>query len=122
MSNVTIDTAKGPISVNVAVNSQQVVGMTITVYASDGVTPLEHYLSDSKTNNPYNITLPNPPASYKGCYVCATFIIVDPVGAGTTYTIVYSIMQSGAAINPTNTVTGTTAVGQISRFSNFQLQ
>lgn len=93
MSNVTVNPANGSISVNVAVNSLQVVGISITVYASNGMTPIEHYLSDSQTNNPFNIVLKNPPGSYSGCYVAGTFSIIDPVGAGNLYSIIFSIQQ-----------------------------
>jgi len=121
MSDITINPANGKLSVNIQVTTPQVVGYQTTVYAADGSTELEHYLSDSQSNNPYTVTLPNPPTSYQGCYISTTFSIIDPAGAGNNYNIDYSIQQQGASLNPVQHISGTSGAGKLNRIAIFHI-
>jgi hypothetical protein len=122
MSDITINPANGNISVNLSVTTPQVVGYEVTVYDTDGNTPLEHYLSDSQTNNPFRPALAQPAGAYTGRYVGVVLSIIDPVGAGNNYSIDFSLRQQGADLNPVQHITGVTATGKLNRFAIFHLQ
>jgi hypothetical protein len=122
MSDIIIDPTKGSLTVKIAVTTPQVVGYQITVFDSDGNTELEHYLSDSQTNNPFSQVLPKSASSYVGCFVSVILSIIDPAGAGNNYNIDYSIRQQNQDLDPVQHITGTSVAGKLNRIANFHFK
>jgi hypothetical protein len=122
MSDITINPANGAINVNLSVTTPQVVGYEVTVLDTDGNTPLEHFLSDSQTNNPFKPALAQPASAYIGRFVSVVLSIIDPVGPGNNYSIDFSLQQQGADLTPVQHITGVTATGKLNRFAIFHLQ
>ena len=114
MSDISINQTSGQISIKLKVNSMQQVSFTITIYAPDGNTVLEHYTGSSQIANPFIIQLPNTPSSYVNDYVAGTIKLFDPAGAGNNYDIEISLIQNGQDINPVISLQGTTISGILS--------
>jgi hypothetical protein len=122
MSSISINPNNGTISIKVKVNSLQVVSFSMSVYAPDGSTILEHYNGDSQIANPFVIALPNAPSGYISDYVAGTIKIFDPQGEGNNFDIEIAIVQDNTDLQPTISLTGISASGIISHQIIFHLQ
>jgi hypothetical protein len=122
MADVIINPSEEPLSIKVEVMSMQIVSYSIVILGSDGTAHLSEFYGDSQTENPKIFPLSGPSADYLNCYVCGSFSLIDPVGAGNPFDIEMSILQSQQVLVPVIAIKGTTSTGKITRYGYVKLR
>ena len=122
MADVVINPSQELLSIKVEVMSMQIVSYSIVILGSDGTTHVSELYGDSQSQNPQIFPLPGTSADYLNCYVCGTFSLIDPVGAGNPFDIEMSVLQSQHMLAPVIAIKGTTSTGKITRYGYVKLR
>ena len=122
MTQISVDTTKQTLLVEVTSKSLHALGFKIRVFDPVKNTDLDIIKGDTKSNNPFRCPLKLQLSEYKGCFIYGTFTFQSVNGDDDQpYQAEFSVYQDNAQILPFNTITGSTEGGIKSVFSDFHL-
>lgn len=93
MQTITIDPNQGTVSVGINFLTPQVGTYRLQIFKPNGTDTLLDVNGSNQNTDNQTYELPAPPASNSGCLLWATTTVIDPQGAGNSYSIDMVVTQ-----------------------------